>query len=168
MVILSFLFASQDAMSSAIVFAFQLTADNPEVLEKIREEQYRVRGNDLERPLTLELMDEMVYTRAAVKEVMRLAPSVIMVSLAPLAGYETGQRPEGVRGWRSQQSREGHEAGPKGEWDCWRKTQARVTRRRTRMKQLCDEQAILGSEYAKSQRWRFTSRPPPYPKATLM
>jgi C-22 sterol desaturase len=81
MVILSFLFASQDAMSSAIVFAFQLTADNPETLEKIREEQYRVRGNDLERPLTLELMDEMVYTRAAVKEVMRLAPSVIMVSL---------------------------------------------------------------------------------------
>jgi C-22 sterol desaturase len=80
MVILSFLFASQDAMSSAIVYAFQLTADHPEVLAKIREEQYRVRGGDLDRPLTLDLLDEMVYTRATVKEVSRLMPSVIMVS----------------------------------------------------------------------------------------
>jgi len=53
MVVLSFLFASQDAMSSAIVYAFQLSADHPEILAKIREEQYRVRGNDLEAPLTL-------------------------------------------------------------------------------------------------------------------
>ena len=80
MVILSFLFASQDAMSSAIVYAFQLTADHPEVLAKIREEQYRVRGNDLNAPLTLDLLDDMVYTQAAVKEAMRLRPSVIMVS----------------------------------------------------------------------------------------
>lgn len=79
-VILSFLFASQDAMSSAIVYCFQLTADHPATLAKIREEQYRVRGNDIDRPLTLEMLDEMVYTRAAVKEVMRLMPSVIMVS----------------------------------------------------------------------------------------
>ena len=80
MVVLSFLFASQDAMSSAIVYAFQLTADHPEVLAKIREEQYRVRGNDLNAPLTLDLLDDMVYTQAAVKEAMRLRPSVIMVS----------------------------------------------------------------------------------------
>ncbi|WVQ81465.1 hypothetical protein IAT38_003589 [Cryptococcus sp. DSM 104549] len=79
MVILSFLFASQDAMSSAIVYSFQLTADHPEVLAKIREEQYRVRGNDLERPLSLEMVDDMVYTRAVVKEVLRYRPPVIMV-----------------------------------------------------------------------------------------
>ena len=79
MVVLSFLFASQDAMSSAIVYAFQLTADHPDVLAKIREEQYRVRGNDLDAPLTLELLDDMVYTRATIKEVLRLAPPVIMV-----------------------------------------------------------------------------------------
>lgn len=79
MVILSFLFASQDAMSSAITYAFQLTADNPDILAKIREEQYRVRGNDLEAPLTLDLLDDMVYTRAAVKETLRLMPPVIMV-----------------------------------------------------------------------------------------
>jgi C-22 sterol desaturase len=79
MVILSFLFASQDAMSSAIVYAFQLTADHPEILAKIREEQYRARGNDLEAPLTLDLVDDMVYTRATIKEVLRLMPPVIMV-----------------------------------------------------------------------------------------
>ncbi|WVW79241.1 hypothetical protein I302_101207 [Kwoniella bestiolae CBS 10118] len=79
MVLLSFLFASQDAMSSAIVYAFQLTADHPEVLAKIREEQYRIRGNDLDRPLTLDMVDDMVYTRAVVKEAMRFRPPVIMV-----------------------------------------------------------------------------------------
>ncbi|KAE8543400.1 hypothetical protein D1P53_000109 [Cryptococcus gattii VGV] len=79
MVLLSFLFASQDAMSSALVYTFQLTADHPEVLAKVREEQYRVRGNDLERPLTLDLLDDMVYTRATIKEVLRFRPPVIMV-----------------------------------------------------------------------------------------
>lgn len=79
MVLLSFLFASQDAMSSALVYTFQLTADHPEVLEKVREEQYRVRGNDLERPLTLDMLDDMVYTRATIKEVLRFRPPVIMV-----------------------------------------------------------------------------------------
>lgn len=79
MVILSFLFASQDAMSSAIVWAFQLTADNPEVLAKIREEQFRVRGGDVDAPLTLDLVEDMVYTRAVIKEVLRLMPPVIMV-----------------------------------------------------------------------------------------
>ena len=80
MVVLSFLFASQDAMSSAIVYAFQLTADHPEILAKIREEQYRVRGNDVDAPLTLDLVDDMVYTRAAIKETLRLMPPVIMAS----------------------------------------------------------------------------------------
>jgi C-22 sterol desaturase len=79
LVLLSFLFASQDAMSSAITFAFQYAADFPDVLAKIREEQYRIRGNDLEAPLTLDMVDDMVYTRAFVKEVMRIRPPVIMV-----------------------------------------------------------------------------------------
>lgn len=79
MVVLSFLFASQDAMSSAIVWTFQLTADHPEVLEKIREESMRVRGGDVDAPLSLDLVEDMVYTRAVIKEVLRLMPPVIMV-----------------------------------------------------------------------------------------
>lgn len=80
MVVLSFLFASQDAMSSAIVFLFQRMAEYPEILAKVREEQYRIRSNDVNAPTTLEMVDEMVYTRAVVKESLRLVPPVIMVS----------------------------------------------------------------------------------------
>ena len=79
MVVLSFLFASQDAMTSAIVFLFQHMSEHPEVLAKVREEQYRIRNNDLDAPITLEMVDDMVYTRACVKESLRLVPPVIMV-----------------------------------------------------------------------------------------
>ncbi|KAJ9097754.1 hypothetical protein QFC21_004792 [Naganishia friedmannii] len=79
MVVLSFLFASQDAMTSAIVYLFQLMADHPEILAKVREEQYRVRGGDVEGPTTLDMVDEMIYTRACIKESLRLMPPVIMV-----------------------------------------------------------------------------------------
>lgn len=79
MVVLSFLFASQDAMTSAIVYLFQHMADHPEILAKVREEQYRVRNGDVEAPTTLEMVDDMVYTRACVKESLRLVPPVIMV-----------------------------------------------------------------------------------------
>jgi C-22 sterol desaturase len=70
---------SVDAMSSSITFAFQLLADYPEVLAKIREEQNRVRAGDFESPLSLALLDEMKYTMATVKEVLRYRPPVIMV-----------------------------------------------------------------------------------------
>ena len=82
MVVLSFLFASQDAMTSAIVFLFQHMSEHPEILEKVREEQYRIRGGDIEAPTSLDMVDDMVYTRACVKESLRLVPPVIMVSRA--------------------------------------------------------------------------------------
>lgn len=96
LVLLSFIFASQgasvssrfqflthtssaDAMSSSITFAFQYMADYPEILAKVREEQYRVRDNDVDTPVTLDLLDEMPYIQAVTKEVLRLRPPVIMV-----------------------------------------------------------------------------------------
>jgi len=78
MVIFSFLFASQDAMSSGVIFLFQHLADRPEMLAKVREEQLRVRG-DANTPMTLEMLDEMVYLKAFVKESLRLVPPVTMV-----------------------------------------------------------------------------------------
>ncbi len=56
MVVFSFLFASQDAMSSGLIYGFQYLADYPDFLAKVREEQYRVRGIDLEKPVTLEML----------------------------------------------------------------------------------------------------------------
>ncbi|WFD30116.1 sterol 22-desaturase [Malassezia sp. CBS 17886] len=79
MVLLSFLFASQDAMSSALTYLFQHLADHPDVLSKMREEQYALRNNDVDAPLTLERMEKMEYTRAVVKESLRVKPPVIMV-----------------------------------------------------------------------------------------
>ncbi|KAF9454987.1 cytochrome P450 sterol C22-desaturase [Macrolepiota fuliginosa MF-IS2] len=78
-VVFSFLFASQDAMSSGLIYGFQHLADNPEILAKVREEQERVRGGNYEDPMTLEMLDDMVYLQAVVKESMRVKPPVTMV-----------------------------------------------------------------------------------------
>lgn len=77
--IFTFLFASQDASSSLACWIFQIVADRPDVLEKIREEQLRVRNNDPTVPLTVDLIDEMKYTYMVVKETLRYRPPVIMV-----------------------------------------------------------------------------------------
>jgi len=79
MVLMSFLFASQDAMTSGLIYAFQHMADYPAIAAKVRAEQLEVRGGDLDAPLTLEMMDDMPYLRAFVKETLRLKPPVIMV-----------------------------------------------------------------------------------------
>ena len=87
MVVFSFLFASQDAMSSGLIYGFQHLADHPEVLAKVKEEQERVRRGDYEKPLTLEMMDEMPYLRAMVKETLRLKPPVTMVPYKTLKPF---------------------------------------------------------------------------------
>lgn len=79
MVVFSFLFASQDAMSSGLIYGFQHLADHPDILAKIREEQYRVRAGDVDKPTTLEMLQEMPYLKAFVKESMRIMPPVTMV-----------------------------------------------------------------------------------------
>lgn len=79
LVVLSFLFASQDAMSSGVIFMFQHLADHPEILVKVREEQNRVRAGNYQSPVTLEMIDNMPYLRAVIKESLRLKPPVTMV-----------------------------------------------------------------------------------------
>ncbi|GAA6053718.1 hypothetical protein JCM3770_003182 [Rhodotorula araucariae] len=79
LVLLSLLFASQDAGSSCITWVFQLLADHPEVLAKVREEQMRVRAGDIDSPISLEWLEQMPYTRAVTREVLRYRPPVIMV-----------------------------------------------------------------------------------------
>ncbi|KAH9927478.1 cytochrome P450 sterol C22-desaturase [Epithele typhae] len=79
MVVFSFLFASQDAMSSGVIYGMQHLADMPDILAKVREEQERVRGGDGDRPLTLDMLDQMTYLRAFVRESLRVKPPVTMV-----------------------------------------------------------------------------------------
>jgi len=75
--VLDFLFASQDASTSSIVWSVQLLADHPEVLRKVREEQARVRPNN--EPITAELIASMHYTHQVMKEVLRFRPPATMV-----------------------------------------------------------------------------------------
>ncbi|ODQ67642.1 cytochrome P450 [Nadsonia fulvescens var. elongata DSM 6958] len=85
--IFTFLFASQDASSSATTWLFQLVADNPDVLEKIRAEQLAVRGGDPTKRITLDMVDEMHYTNMVVKECLRLRPPVLMVPYVAKKDY---------------------------------------------------------------------------------
>jgi C-22 sterol desaturase len=77
--VFTFLFASQDATSSATTWLFQIMAQRPDVLDKIRTENLKVRNGDRSRPLNMDIIDEMVYTRGAVRELLRYRPPVIMV-----------------------------------------------------------------------------------------
>lgn len=77
--IFTFLFASQDATSSAATNMFQVCAQRPDVLDRVREENYRVRNGDVNAPVTLDQLESMTYTRAVVRELLRWRPPVIMV-----------------------------------------------------------------------------------------
>jgi len=75
----TFLFASQDATSSASTWLFQLMADRPEILDRLREENLSLRNGDRSVPLSMDLLENMKFTRAVVKETLRYRPPVLMV-----------------------------------------------------------------------------------------
>lgn len=95
MVVFSFLFASQDAMSSGLIYGFQHLADHPDILAKVREEQERVRQGHYDNPITLEQLDQMPYLQAFVKESLRVKPPVTMVCSHLHAIYEDTHMPAG-------------------------------------------------------------------------
>ncbi|KAL6249675.1 RNA polymerase C-22 sterol desaturase [Rhinocladiella similis] len=77
--IFTLLFASQDATSSACTWLFQIMADRPEILAKVREENLALRGGDRNKPFDMDMLESMVWTRAVVKETLRYRPPVIFV-----------------------------------------------------------------------------------------
>jgi sterol 22-desaturase len=79
MTLFTFLFASQDATSSACTWLFQLMADRPEILDLVREENLALRNGDRNAPLSIDLLEKASYTRAVVKEILRYRPPVTMV-----------------------------------------------------------------------------------------
>ena len=100
--VFTFLFASQDATSSAVTFLFQTVADRPDVMQKLREEQLRVRGGDINMPLSIHLLEEMTYTRAVVKELLRYRPPVIMVPYKAKRAFPLTEKytvPKGLCPW---------------------------------------------------------------------
>ena len=79
MTLFTFLFASQDASSSATTWLFQILANRPDVLEKVRAENLEVRGGDRDCRLDMDMLEKMTYTRAVIKETLRYRPPVLMV-----------------------------------------------------------------------------------------
>jgi len=75
----TFLFASQDASSSATTWLFQIMAQRPDVLDRVREENLRARNGDINTPTGLQMLESMIYTNAVVKEILRYRPPVIFV-----------------------------------------------------------------------------------------
>ncbi|PWY78359.1 cytochrome P450 [Aspergillus heteromorphus CBS 117.55] len=76
--VFAFLFASQDATSSAATWLFQTMAQRPDVLDRVREENYRTRNGDIHAAVDLDQLESMTYTRAVVKELLRYRPPVLM------------------------------------------------------------------------------------------
>ena len=70
--VFTFLFASQDATSSAATWLFQTMAQRPDVLDKIREENLRLRDGDKSAEVTVGMLEEMKYTRAAVRGIVEI------------------------------------------------------------------------------------------------
>ena len=77
--VFTFLFASQDATSSAATWLFQIMAQRPEILDRVRDENYKVRNGDIHAPVNLDQLESMTYTRAVVRELLRYRPPVLMV-----------------------------------------------------------------------------------------
>ncbi|KAL2821214.1 cytochrome P450 [Aspergillus granulosus] len=75
----TFLFASQDASSSATTWLFQTLAQRPDVLTRIREENLAARGGDKNKPFDLPVLENLPYTNAVIKELLRHRPPVIFV-----------------------------------------------------------------------------------------
>lgn len=79
--VLDFLFASQDATTSALTWLLAMVHKNPDVYEKILEEQLRLRPND--EPVTQDMLDQMKYTRQVVMENLRYrVPTTMMPHVA--------------------------------------------------------------------------------------
>ncbi|KAL2132786.1 hypothetical protein VTI74DRAFT_3380 [Chaetomium olivicolor] len=96
--VFTFLFASQDATSSAATWLFQIMAQRPDVLDRVREENLKVRNGDIHAAVNMDQLESMAYTRAVVRELLRYRPPVLMVPYVvkkPFPITETYTAPKG-------------------------------------------------------------------------
>ena len=75
----TFLFASQDASSSATTWLFQILGQRPDVLNRLREENLAARNGDRNKPFDLPMLESLTYTSAVIRELLRHRPPVIFV-----------------------------------------------------------------------------------------
>eukprot|EP00879_Flechtneria_rotunda_P008606 GHRR01009018.1.p1 GENE.GHRR01009018.1~~GHRR01009018.1.p1 ORF type:complete len:552 (+),score=155.86 GHRR01009018.1:234-1889(+) len=85
--VMDFLFASQDASTASLVWLLTQTAEHPDVLARVREEQLKARP-DLDATITGETLAAMPYTRQVVKEVLRYRPPAPMVPQVAMKPFQ--------------------------------------------------------------------------------
>lgn len=85
---LLFLFASQDASTASLTWTMALMADHPEILARVRAEQYAVRGKSLDTVIDGEKMNELTFTRQVVKEILRFRAPAPMVPQMTYTKYQ--------------------------------------------------------------------------------
>ncbi|KAK2987810.1 hypothetical protein RJ640_024437 [Escallonia rubra] len=74
-----FLFASQDASTSSLLWAVTLLDSHPEVFARVREEVAGIWWPESDRLITAEELREMKYTEAVAREVIRFRAPATMV-----------------------------------------------------------------------------------------
>lgn len=75
----TFMFEGHDTTTSGITFALYCIAQKPEVQRKILREIHEVIGKDKSTPVTLNMLNKLQYLEMAIKEALRLYPSVPMI-----------------------------------------------------------------------------------------
>eukprot|EP00759_Apiculatamorpha_spiralis_P014868 PhF_6_TR21650/c0_g1_i2/m.30832/K09832/CYP710A; sterol 22-desaturase len=76
---MDFLFASQDATTAGMTWVVANMADNPEMLQKVRDEQQKV--NPCNEPITHDTLMHMHYARQVTLETLRYRPPAPMVPM---------------------------------------------------------------------------------------
>ncbi|XP_022777277.1 cytochrome P450 710A1-like [Durio zibethinus] len=74
-----FLFASQDASTSSLLWAVSLLDSHPDALRKVREEVSRIWSPESDILISAEQLREMKYTQAVAREVVRYRPPATLV-----------------------------------------------------------------------------------------
>lgn len=75
--VLTFTLAGIETTSAALAFALYNLATNPDIQEKVLDEQRQITNNDLQKSVTIDEVKGMKYLHAVVKETMRLNNPVV-------------------------------------------------------------------------------------------
>jgi len=87
--LIALLFAGQHTSSITSTWTTMFLLHNPECMKKVMDEQRKVLGGDMNKPLSLELVKAMDYMYSSVKESLRMHPPLIMLMRQAMVDVKT-------------------------------------------------------------------------------
>jgi cytochrome P450 len=88
--VLTILLAGHDTIANALTWTWMFLAQHPEVDRRLAEEAATVAGD---RPLTVEDIPRLVFTRAVLSESLRLRPPAWLLARRALESHDFGEGP---------------------------------------------------------------------------